>query len=373
MKKNYFMLAAATMMLAACAETDLVNEIAVEETPQAISFETFAQKATRAASEGETELYTHHESFFVWGYKMVPTTVTAFDKETVTYNTSSQQTSTKWEYAPLRYWDKTATSYEFYAATPVAENWQIVTTDNSGNLAADDYYLTLSDFTLTDHDATDQSNREEEIVSFNGDEDNKINKDLMVSTSDTEFELVDFTFKHILARLNVTVKKDDDFAETITITEFNVCNLKNKGTYTHKASPTWQIANDATNLTYSTSANCKLTNNAQYLLQSLVIPQTANYTSIPTDRSANDNNPYIWIQYTIQDETIDNSTAETFDAYYNLAAVFGDENLPLEEAYQYNLNITISPEAIKFTGDVVNWEVDKDNAGNDKDYPLTIE
>lgn len=369
MKKNYFMLAATAALFAACAETDLVNEIAVEETPQAIGFETFAQKATR--EDGETELSAHHSSFYVWGYKMVPSIVTAFDEVTVTYNENSTQQDTKWEYSPLRYWDKTATSYEFYAATPTSESWNIATTDETGNtLSADNYYLTLENFTLTNHDATDQNNRTAAVVSFNS---SSINKDLMISISNTKFSLVDFTFKHILARLNVTVAKDEDFGETITITEFNVFNLKNKGTYTHKAAPTWQIANDATNLTYSTSANCKLTNNAQYLLQSLVIPQTANYTSIPTDGSANGNNPYIWIQYTIQDETIDNSTAETFYAYYNLADVFGDEDLPLEEAYQYNLNITISPEAIKFTGDVVNWEVDKDNAGNDKDYPLTIE
>ncbi len=368
MKKNYFMLAAATMMLAACAETDLVNEIAVEETPQAIGFETFAQKATR--EDGETELSAHHSSFYVWGYKMVPSIVTAFDKVTVTYNENSTQQDTKWEYAPLRYWDKTATSYEFYAATPVGENWQIVTTDNSGNLAAADYYLTLSDFTLTDHDATDLNNRDAAVVSFNS---SNIDKDLMISTSETKFALVDFTFKHILARLNVTVQKPSTFTETITVTEFQVYNLNDEGDYTHKANPTWSSSKTNSGITYNTVEDCELTTSAQYLLQSLVIPQTANHTSIPTDGSANGNNPYIWIQYTIQDETIDNSTAETFDAYYNLADVFGNEDLPLEEAYQYNLNITISPEAIKFTGDVVNWEVDKDNAGNDKDYPLTIE
>ena len=53
MKKNYFMLAATTMMLAACAQTDVVNEIAVEGTPQTIGFETFANKQTRATNEAE--------------------------------------------------------------------------------------------------------------------------------------------------------------------------------------------------------------------------------------------------------------------------------------------------------------------------------
>ena len=55
MKKNYFLLAATTMMLAACAQTDVVNEIAVEETPQAIGFETFANKQTRADDASTAE------------------------------------------------------------------------------------------------------------------------------------------------------------------------------------------------------------------------------------------------------------------------------------------------------------------------------
>ena len=349
MKKNYFMLAAATMMLAACAETDLVNEVNSEKAPQAIGFETFAQKATRA--DGKTDLSAHHEFFYVWGYKMVPDIVPAFEKVPVRYNENSAQQDTKWEYSPLRYWDKTATSYEFYAATPTEENWEIVTTSSSGDLEAENYYLTLSDFTLVDHDATDKDDRVTEVVSFNS----CINKDLMVSTSGTEFNLVDFTFKHILARLNVTVQKPSTFTEAITVTEFQVCNLNDQGDYTHKANSTWSSSKTNSGITYNTVDDCELTASAQYLLQSLVIPQTANYTSIPTDGSANGNNPYIRIQYTIQDETINNSTAETFDAYYNLADVFGDAALAMEEGYQYNLSITISPAAIYFNGSVTDW------------------
>ena len=43
MKKNYFMLALASMMMAACANNDLVDEGVVKETPQAIGFETFVE------------------------------------------------------------------------------------------------------------------------------------------------------------------------------------------------------------------------------------------------------------------------------------------------------------------------------------------
>lgn len=359
MKKNYFMLAAATMLFAACAETDVINDINEKENaPQAIGFETFVDKATRTG-ENTTALNLHHESFKVWGYKMVPEIVTAFDEVTISYNSGSTNNATKWEYSPLRYWDKTATSYEFYAATPINEDWEIVTTSTTTEgttptitpLTADNYYLTLNDFTLVDHDATDQGDRGNEVYYFN---DSDIDKDLMVATSQTKNELVDFTFSHILSRLDVTVVKDEDFTETITVTEFQVCNLFGKGNYTQKATPTWETIDDSY-ITYNTGADCEVSGDEKYLLQSLIIPQTATHALIKTDGSDKGNNPYIWIQYTIQDKTVANSTPETFNAYYNLADVFGDEDLAITEGYRYTLGITISPNAIEFNGNVTNW------------------
>ena len=71
------MLAFASLMMAACANNDLVDDLVKEEVPQAIGFETFAQKATRATenSNGEysLDLNDHHTSFKVWGYKNVQT------------------------------------------------------------------------------------------------------------------------------------------------------------------------------------------------------------------------------------------------------------------------------------------------------------
>lgn len=359
MKKQYFMIAAAATLFAACAETDLIDEVSVQEVPQVIGFETFVDKATRVGEESNTTaLNLHHQSFKVWGYKMVPAIVTAFDGVTITYNSNSTNNTTKWEYSPLRYWDKTATSYEFYAATPKDENWEIVTTSTiegttptTTDLTANNYYLTLDGFTLEDHDATNQNSRGNEVSYFN---DSQINKDLMVATSSTKNALVDFTFNHILSRLDVTVAKEVNFTETITVKEFQVCNLFGKGNYTQKATPTWETI-DNSYITYNTGAVCEVSVDEKYLLQSLIIPQTATYASIDTDGSNKGDYPYIWIQYTIQDETVANSTPETFNAYYNLADVFGDAALAITAGYRYTLGITISPNAIEFDGDVTNW------------------
>lgn len=132
MKKNYFMLAATAALFAACAETDLVNEIAVEETPQAISFETFANKATRA--EEETPSYCDNEAlqdagFHVWGYKFKGNDIvweddnettetnekdcyTVFNGVNVTYTADN-----RWEYTGTQYWDQTS-KYKFFAVSP---------------------------------------------------------------------------------------------------------------------------------------------------------------------------------------------------------------------------------------------------------------
>ena len=369
MKKNYFLLAATTMMFAACAQTDMVNEVVTEEAPQAIEFETFANKITKAGTG--TELNTHHETFYVWGYKNVAgNDICVFYKQNVKWNAESKNTVTKWEYTPIRYWDKTATSYEFYAATPTDESWDIVTSTidpttsapTSTPLAAANYYLTLTGFTLTDHDATVQSSRGTEISSFNK---SSINKDLMVATSETKNALVDFTFKHILSRLNVTVSKTSDFdEETITIKDFKVINLKNKGNYTHKATSTWALATDAESMTYTTDAECVVAEDAQYLLQSLVIPQSAAYvkTFATNGENVDTTNPYIYIEYTIGAS----GQTETFKVYYNLADVFNsdkEEDIEFAEGNQYTLKITIEPNIISFSGDVDNWTTTNNTGG----------
>lgn len=52
MKKNYFILAAAATLFAACAETDVLVDLSEKENaPKAIGFETFADNITRAVSE----------------------------------------------------------------------------------------------------------------------------------------------------------------------------------------------------------------------------------------------------------------------------------------------------------------------------------
>ena len=123
MKRNYVMMAMAAAMLASCAQTGLVEEIA-EEPPKAIGFSTFADKTTRAISD--TDLEKYHQTFGVWAYKTYNgTESTVMDHYQVTSQGTGSGTN-GWHYdgtdgqalgQSLRYWDTLAT-YAFYAYAP---------------------------------------------------------------------------------------------------------------------------------------------------------------------------------------------------------------------------------------------------------------
>ena len=119
MKKNYFLMAAAAAMFAACSETDMVNAVneAQVEAQNAISFEAFAGKATRA-EYSNTNL---PGSFAVWGWKTAAATPNWSTGATQVFNkVVATKNGAVYDYANKVYWDKTST-YKFFAVAPGAE------------------------------------------------------------------------------------------------------------------------------------------------------------------------------------------------------------------------------------------------------------
>ncbi|MBQ2012059.1 MAG: hypothetical protein II206_04650, partial [Bacteroidaceae bacterium] len=129
MKRNYVMMAMAAAMLASCAQTGLVEEIA-EEPQKAIGFSTFADKTTRAG-ENSTKLNDFYPTFNVYGWKSIDGGANwqnVFDNVTNEYfkndvagtvvYTSGQPSDewtadpfkAAWYYERIRYWDKLATN-----------------------------------------------------------------------------------------------------------------------------------------------------------------------------------------------------------------------------------------------------------------------
>jgi hypothetical protein len=130
MKKSLFIIAA-TALVVGCASNDTFKDVVDQEI--AIGFggtyignitKANAGEMTGANSEGVSSgtLCTDGNTMEVWGWKYNASASTqytqVFDNTVVTYNSSvSDAKSTKWEYSPLKYWDRAA-SYNFYAVAP---------------------------------------------------------------------------------------------------------------------------------------------------------------------------------------------------------------------------------------------------------------
>lgn len=419
MKKNLFILAIAAIAVG-CSSNDTFKEVNTQE-GGAISFETFTTKQTRAENSTETSqsaLNNYNTTFLVWGYKTINNADTyVFGKtsgENPTYPGQLVEYTTAWTYSPIRVWDKSASSYDFYAAAPSTASWVWDATHNA---------LALNNFVITGTNAVTTvgtTNTASEAISVDG-------EDLMISTDKTvapaQFgSAVQLDFNHILSRLNIGIQKGAEVYDyTVKLNSIKVFNLVKKASFDEDAdltgvTPAYGTSTDAgygtaaytlshgveARWTKSTEATDKFTtgqmqyvsaegleitsseaiaansveSSYQYVFKGLVIPQTVAFaqTKLPTDgtyNAATDLNingsnkddlgmPYIEIKYEIG--TTENSTytkGDDFTYYYNLADVFnaaGTDDFTFCEGWQNTLLITLKPDIITFTPMVYNWE-----------------
>jgi hypothetical protein len=305
MKKYLFVIAATALVLAGCSNNDSLKKD-VQNT-DAISFTSFTNKQTRATENSSASyswhFFNHHTTFQVWGYKNTSETeVFDGDVVTVTENsanvdgTAATDNSYTYTYSPLRFWDKAATMYEYYAAAPSGTDggWTFVrnglvaaniTTEAGQNKA---YFTTSS--ALTPVNLSSASNYEY-TTSFkeSGDIDKLIaeKNDVPYSSFKTDVNLL---FMHILSRLNITIKADANLVapdndvnkQEIIMTSLLVKNLNTAGNFSEATAPNaagtiarW--SGQATPKDYTAVPNTTLTKDAQWVLQSLVIPQNAAF------------------------------------------------------------------------------------------------
>lgn len=459
--KKYFVYGVAALALVSCSNEILIDEAKQDAKDIEIAFETFAENATKAENSTASYdwvFYNHHTTFQVWGYKNTSTTK-VFDGEVVTasipasamytlseYNTAKGLDGSTTEktplteeqfaalsesakiktagvyqfvYEPVRFWDKAASKYEYYAAAP-KDGW----TFKDGNIAnassQDKGYFetssTLADHTLT---STTYENSFKSIAST-------IAIDKMIaspaSVSKAAFgQTVQFHFNHILSRLNITIQKDEVLdAYEVKMVSLAVKNLNGKGSFSEENAAVVTGSNarwsgQETPINYTAVANVTVpksdaTPALSYVLQSLVVPQDVAYEEVALDGNARaevaataavlytyaeykalaghsdisetdfnnlpasdktktpaiaavpaanaisaDSKPYLVITYTIKPT---NGTAEEFTAYYNLAAAFGKttgESLAFNEGWQNTLKIKLQPSKIEFCADVASW------------------
>ncbi|MBR5480279.1 MAG: fimbrillin family protein [Bacteroidaceae bacterium] len=370
MKRNYLMMAMAAAMLASCAQTGLVEEIA-EEPQKAIGFSTFVDKATRAENSEEEysqEMNIHHNVFSVWGFKNTSTTAAVFAGVNVEYvaastNGDGSTIPAHWKYDELRYWDKAATDYYFYACAPITAPFIFTGTQDNGKFTIG---TTGSEYEV---DALNISPKNSEEAQTSWKE--KTEKDLMIaapchlngtSLSNAYASKVGLNFIHILSRLNIVINKYVNSSTSILVKNITIGNMKYKGTFDEETgvadntigtNSRWTKTTDKKDYSYDIDYSVHRTQN-NYVIEALIMPQTTKTEEVKLDGTGDMDEAYIRINYSLTS----GSTTEYFTACYNLAKVFGIESGELEfnEGWQNTLTISLSPAAIVFTANTAPWD-----------------
>lgn len=361
MKKQYLMMAVAASMLAACSQTEVIDEVVNNSTPKAIEFTTFVDNTTRAENSKEDyswEMENHHDNYTVYGYKTVGGTNT----DVFTKGENIEVNSATGNYTPMKYWDNSASKYGFFAC---AGNATFELNDNSlANDMSDDYFTTTS-FSVSGKNlnATNIGSYEESFKTGDPGQDLMIAAPCEITTFNSN---VNLEFNHILSRLNVTVKTTMG-DKVVTLKEVAVMNMKKEGSFNESlvtgddlqsgTTARWTTTTGSIDYKYNKADFIKNADN-QYVIQALVMPQSANVESIKLDGSniATSSCPYIKIKYSVTEGGVEQPDCEY---YYNLATAFTaapHAEIAFNEGWENTLNIIIKPTAIYFDAKVAKWD-----------------
>ena len=341
MKKNYFMLALASMMMAACANNDLVDEgVLKEEVPQAIGFETFSNKISRQVASA-TALESYHDAFGVWAYKTTKTDGPVMPNYKVAYTTGDPAT---WEYKnvdgqSLKYWDKQATSYDFYAYAPYAATGVSIDEGKisiiDGEYAANENLQSnIVDGVETGFTTTLNSKK----FSGLGASSTTASTDWMIAGAKNILKAnfgsdVEEVFEHTMSKLIVILESNDVALGTeVIVTSVSINNVHGQGNY------------DGTK--WITSDSGKSISGVVGELESTSGYYSMEYLLIPSD-----DKPTFSITYTVNGDTytVTNATISNIDEF--------------EANTCYTLTATIGLSPIKFTATATDFD-DPDDDGS---------
>lgn len=407
MKKNILIIATTAMIMVGCSENSLRSNIQDEQTK--IGFSTITNLQTRAENSSASvngNLEDYNTTFKVWGYKVVSGTETAVlgavvGTSSTTYPgqlvshveaTTNPAVAEHWEYSPIRFWDKSASLYKFYAVSPSIDDWSW---DNATRK------VSISDFSISGYNSVTGTPATAVVT-------NKVltqsltTEDLMISTDITDYKNftstpVNLSFNHILSRLNIGVRKAatlDNF--TVYLKSIKVFNMKRNGSFDESLASgadlsagtiaRWSDASTPATFTAGigytpddllliTSTESNTATNYQYVYEGLAIPQSVAYSKsvlvnedvtgvssylyINGSNANEDSAPYLVIEYEIgKTENQVYTKHDNYKYYYNLADVFnGNAETAVNfcEGWQNTLKITIAPAAINFEADVFEW------------------
>ena len=319
----------ATVAMVACSNDELISQAA----PEAITFDTFVENATRSVVDPSLTLDGLKDAnvgFGVYGFvtgdpaNAAATTAPIFTNEHVTY------TDGAWTYGTTQYWIAGAT-YNFFALAPF-------TGYNVAN---------VTDATTTGVNLT-----------FNNAEGTT---DLLYAqvNNATHDTTVGFNFRHILSKVKFTfVNKYNATNTKIQINDIKISNAIEDATVTlSNSTPVW-VTEDTPSLqvfdfgaaTYNATtgvAESKEPGTYESYKEFLLIP--FNYTDDNTDSAVQ--KLKISFNYDI---VVNGVTVKNFP-------VASAINVNLEPGKAYNFKATIEPGAsIEFSADIIDWDNDHD-------------
>lgn len=365
--KKYIALAAVAAMMASCADNTVKTEIQddIVEIGFANSFVDNATKADITMDWMKTVNATNGK-FGVFGYKG---TTSIFSNEKVTYEDrpTNHGKTPDWFHPTVRYWDKSATNYSFYAYAPymtsgVSESNGVITFSNL-SIFKEISATGVDDICL----ATPVQN-----IGY---------KDCLDASSTLDGH-VTFTFNHILAKIAFKFKTNipeintsDKTGATITVTKVELATpvgtdaswsqTNNSGiagttsytTYTANSTTTDGVTTYNYNLTqYDNATGAALTSEASTLTNG------KEYAVVPVNATKTSHAINVKVTYNIEyGDGVKETGCVATGAIKDGAATPSD--IAFASNTLYNVTVTVGPATIEFDVDKVE-SYTENNAAN---------
>lgn len=365
MKKSLLILTAAATIVA-CSKNDTFNDIDTFEAPIGFS-KVYIEKGTKAFQYGAydmTNFETEGNTFAVFGYKTASgTTSKVFGERTGETEGVVVTFGTDWAYTPLRYWDKAATEYNFYAYAPSSDMF-------TGTVA-----LTANDATTFSITGFQQNTTQPTMIDLMTDLESKASVTNSTTKKIGEND-VEFTFKHILSNINILMAvsadlKSDSVNNPVTVDSVEIGAIKMDGTYAYATNKyAWTLASSATAQTFKAQLN---SNNVVFDSNELkaISAEITGGGTLPSSVVGTDSVPLltdllfvpqaltadeyvIKVKYRIKDEIFHKTISlSSFTKKVNNV----DTSLDTwEPGYKYNYVLIIGPTPIYFdVADITGW------------------
>ena len=329
-----YLLSILALLLCGCVENDVLIDYSAQkenkEKPIGFSGCFINNALTRHANE----LYEHLPSMGVWAWctGMSGVSELVFDNQQVDYNADSL----RWEYAPLKYW-REACDYDFYAYAPheVSQN------DAQVSIDAQSRGISISGAHLYGHNLQDTpTDSVKELFRNTPDVDWMLARNGQHAVGEAGLK-VEFIMQHLLSKLNISVKADEELLNRPCISGLSVDSvvvgaLPAQGDFVQNATPQEWTAYDTTLYIKGTRA-CELGAKPMYVMESLVFPQEVSEDAMVT----------LYYTYHFSDNNHEHCCFR----------------VPLSDAFaafvssrSYTIAFTISPKRIVFDTGVSHWE-----------------